>query len=435
MNLDKSILERTPEENREIQKLLASEWNEYTPEFRISATIHDGQWYTKEKWKKVAKLKKIEILDDWIEKNKDILIFHDNNNSFRVSYDEVIKWYKENNLDITKELVPKNYPPRLWNNKTETETFIDTPCEIVSSLLLKTNDFKIKEKIISLCQSYCQIKEDEMNRIYFYSLDADFLKRKIEKVLTEEELKRCELRTRFSFGKREIVDFDEEFLIESLKFYQVMLITLLKPHQKTMEIFLPEQMDRNAQMYEWIIKALQKYDENSGVPFSGYLASVLNRWPYDLPDNALGKPVAAFQRNRAKAIKKLKEFYKEEEISVDMIRKELNMYSDEQFKAYEEWNTHWLKIQGASNLNWEDKNVEKIGKNITYKKSNVDTALRSKITRAILNACVLTDNQISGIKLLNELHSTKIPDYNLITEELKLEIKNQLGKILNEERR
>ena len=41
-----------------------------------------------------------------------------------------------------------------------------------------------------------------------------------------------------------------------------------------MEIFLPEQMDRNAQMYEWIIKALQKYDENSGVPFSGYLASV-----------------------------------------------------------------------------------------------------------------------------------------------------------------
>ncbi|MGR5494573.1 hypothetical protein ACPV5Z_26920, partial [Vibrio mediterranei] len=87
----------------------------------------------------------------------------------------------------------------------------------------------------------------------------------------------------------------------------------LKPHQKTMEIFLPEQMDRNAQMYEWIIKALQKYDENSGVPFSGYLASVLNRWPYDLPDNALGKPMAAFQRNRAKAIKKLKEFYKEEE--------------------------------------------------------------------------------------------------------------------------
>ena len=272
-----------------------------------------------------------------------------------------------------------------------------------------------------------------MNRVYFYTLDADFLKKKIEKILTKDDLKHCELRTRFSFGRREIVDFSEEFLIEALRFYQIMLITLLKPHQKTMEIFLPEQMDRNAQMYEWIIKALQKYDEASGVPFSGYLASVLNRWPYDLPDNTLGKPMAGFQRNRAKVVKKLKESYKEEEISTEMIRKELDMYSDEQFKSYEEWNTHWLKIQGASNLNWEDKNVEKIGKNITYQKNNVDTALRSKITRAILNACVKTNNQISGIKLLNELHSTKMPDYNLVSEELKEEIKEQLGKILNEE--
>ena len=175
MNLDRSILERTPEENREIQKALLLEWNEYTPDFRISATIHDGQWYTKDKWKKVAKLKKIEVLEDWIDKHKDILICHPNNNSFRVSYDEVIKWYKDNNLDITKEIVPKNYPPRLWNNKTETENFLDTPCELVSSLLLKTDQYSIKEEIIKICQPYCQIKEDEMNRVYFYTLDVDFL--------------------------------------------------------------------------------------------------------------------------------------------------------------------------------------------------------------------------------------------------------------------
>ena len=47
-----------------------------------------------------------------------------------------------------------------------------------------------------------------------------------------------------------------------------------------------------------------KYDEKSNVPFSGYLANVLRRWPYDLPNNELGVELAKFQRERSKAIAK-----------------------------------------------------------------------------------------------------------------------------------
>lgn len=420
-----------PQKNRELQKQLAREWKEFTPEFRISATIHDGQWYTKEKWKKVAKLRSIKPLEDWIEDHKNILIEHPNHTSFRVNSKEVVNWYKDNNLDIKKELVPKNYPPRIWNGKTETENFLDTPRETVSSLLIKTDNEKIKEKIISFVQPYAQIKEDEQNKIYAYTSDAEFLKSRLEKILTTKEQEDCELRVRFSFGRRELVDFPDTFLTQALEFYHILVITLLRPHQRTLEIFLPDIKDRNAQISEWIIKAIQKYDETSGVPFSGYLAFVLNRWPYDLPDNILGKPMANYQRRRARVVKELKQFYTEEEISLEMIRDRLPMYTDSQFKTYEEWNNQWLKIRGATNLTWKDKNAEKIGVNLTASHSHIDNNYRSKITRAILNACVKTDNQIKAIELLNQLQNENL-DFD-ISPRLKNEIKIQLGIIMNEE--
>jgi len=61
---------------------------------------------------------------------------------------------------------------------------------------------------------------------------------------------------------------------------------------------------------------MQKFDETQPIPFSGYLSNVLRLWPYDLPDNELGKPLSKFQRIRAKA---------EEELGVD---KETNEKSD-----------------------------------------------------------------------------------------------------------
>lgn len=422
----------TPEQNRELQKELSLKWKEYDEEFRISAVIHDGQWYTKDKWKRVAKVKTIEDLEFWIEKNRNILIAHENGVSFRVDKNEIIRWYQEHNLDITKELVPKNYPPRIWNNKTETETFLDTPKELVSNLLVKSNDKKLKQKIISILQPFSQIKEDEQNRLYFFTMNAEFLKQKLEKILTDEEMSKVDFRVRQAFLRRELTDFDEVFLENLMQFYYVLSITLLKSHQNTMRIFLPDKFDRAAQVYEWIIKALQKFDEEAGVPFSGYLASVLNRWPYDLPDNTLGKSMADYQRKRAKAVKKLTELHGEVNVPLLLLREELSSYSDSQFNEFEKWHNHWLKMQGASNLTWEDKNAEKVGENLTSEQSYIDYSLRSKITIAILNACVNTNNQLICVRLLSDMYNlTDLSKIDYISNKLKEEIRKELSKRLN----
>ena len=201
-----------------------------------------------------------------------------------------------------------------------------------------------------------------------------------------------------------------------------------------MSIFLPEISDRGAQIYEWIIIAFQKYDETSGVPFSGYFANVLTKWPYDLPDDTLGKKMAGYQRLRAKAVLKLKKELETEDKKDELIFKELeNYYTKEEIENLEESHQHWLKIQGTSNLTWSEKNDEKVGKSITKNQDNIDISVRSKITRAILNACIVTDNQVYGVKLLNSLHDLDELAYlEDIPELLKLEIKKQLTIILNE---
>ncbi len=423
-----------PEKTKELQNVLKENWNNFDVDFRIAAVIHDGQWYTLDKIKKVAKVKDIKVVENWVARHNQILIKHEVNDSYRVNTAEILRWYQQNNLKIGQEIVPKNYPPRLWAGKTETENFLDAPKELVSSLLVKTEEEHIKEMIVEVCQPYCQVMKSSIgHKMYLYSMDVDFLYNKIEKTLSSADMKRVDIRVRNSFYRRELTDLKEEFLEEALRFYFVFALSLLKNHLKTMSVFLPEISDRGAQIYEWIITAFQKYDETSGVPFSGYFANVLTKWPYDLPDDTLGKKMAGYQRLRAKAVIKLKKELNTEEIADELILKELEeFYSKEQIEDLEESHQHWLKIQGTSNLTWAEKNDEKFGNSITQIQNNIDIGLRSKITRAILNACVMTDNQIYGIKLLNSLHDFESMAYlDDIPELLKTEIKKQLSIILN----
>lgn len=403
-------------------KELMKKWKSYSNEFRIEATIHDGQWYNKKKWLSVAKIKDEAILDDWIDKHKDILII--SKDSYRVGCEEVLRWYVENDIDITESIIPKNYPPRIWDNKTETEGLLNAPREWASSVLATPNNTKVREKIIEVCSPYSMIKVADNNKIYIYTYSSEFLKEKLLRALTPEEYTSAKIRIRNFFKRRETIDLSEEFLIRMLDFYLAYSVNILRPHQKTMEIFLPEQGDRKTQIYEWIINAIQKFDETEPVPFSGYLASVLNRWPYDLPDFKLGKPVATYQRRRAKALEKLKLKLETEYIPIEELRKELDTYTDEEFSYYENLNDQWVKLQSVSALAWDEKQEEKPGKNIT-ENSNIteeELMVKHKIIKSILSAAIKTNSEQEAFYLLQNLHSDDFSDFNNINDNYKKQL-------------
>ena len=154
-------IDYNPAKTKELQKILKENWNNFDVDFRIAAVIHDGQWYTLDKIKKVAKVKDIKVVENWVARHKQILIKHEVNDSYRVNTAEILRWYQQNNLKIGQEIVPKNYPPRLWAGKTETENFLDAPKEVLFQRVL--SDTQIRPVVFDAVRS-------EYRKDYFFDL-------------------------------------------------------------------------------------------------------------------------------------------------------------------------------------------------------------------------------------------------------------------------
>ena len=338
------------------KNILKSEWKKRPLKFRIEAVIHDGQWYTFDKWKRVALVKDENDLLDWIYNNQDILIKKDE--SYRVGYDEVIRWYKEHDLPIDEPLIPNNFAPRLWSEQTEAEAYLNAPRRLISALLIEGEDSQLEKKCISILNKYARIVYHN-NKLYAYGLNANYFKDLLKRQLSASEYDRLKLRLRSSFYRRDLLDLTDDFVAETLLFYYSFAVLTLKPHDKTINIYLPEHDEKRAQIYEWILTAMQKFDETQPIPFSGYLSNVLRLWPYDLPDNELGKPLSKFQRIRAKAEEELsvdKETNEKRIVPISEIQQYLSdTYTEEQFRLLEEQHQRWLSTRNTDTLVWQDK--------------------------------------------------------------------------------
>lgn len=422
----KITIKRQELEAKEELKAFRKKWKGYTDLYRIEAVIHDGQWYTLEKWAKVASIKNIAILKEYIKNNKDLITFE---NSYRMPYDAIEKWYNDNDLDITESLVPRNFPPRFAERKTEAQHFIDSPRAKVSCLMI-ASPIDLMNKIKEIAREFGRVVITKDQRLYVYTLNADFLHYRIRQFLTPQEHERVKFRTRYNFKRRDLMDLSDEFLEKEVEFYYNFCVAVLRSHEKTMQIFLPDSDDRKGQIYEWILTAMQKFDEKSPVPFSGYLATVLQRWPYDLPDEELGKTLASFQRKRAKAIAQIQEEQDvdEQHISDKEICKVMGL-SLKEFNILEQQHLRWTNLKNAHGLLWEENSQEKIGESVFIQRdAKEDIHKKFTIQNAILTGAVQTQSWKECIELLKPLIIGEKTDFNFenISDKYKLAIKDSL---------
>lgn len=419
-------IKRHEQETKEAQKALKRKWKNYTDIFRIEAVIHDGQWYTLEKWAKVALIKDLTILKNYIKTHPNIIA---ENGSYRTSYNNIIEWYNKNNIDISEQIVPRNYPPRFVDGKTETQNFIDSPRSRVSCLMVAPPP-QLIQKIASIARKFGRVVITKDQRLYVYTLNADFIHYRIRQQLTLEEYNKTRFRTRYRFMRRDLMDLSDEFLTQEVEFYYHFCVSVLRSHEKTMQIFLPDADDRKGQIYEWILTAIQKFNEKASVPFSGYLATVLQRWPYDLPDEELGKQLASFQRARAKAIAKIQaeQGVEEQAITEKEICKAMG-YTMKEFHAFEQQHTRWTNLKNAHTLFWDENAQEKIGESIFIQRdAKADIQRKFVIQYAILKGAVETHSWESCVDLLLPLIQGKDDNLNFehIAENYKQAIKKQL---------
>lgn len=388
-----------------------SEFAKRDPTWRIEAVIHDGSWYTVRKWAKLSKVKDNDI-HEWIENNKEKTDLIHMNDSYRLGYDEIMRWYdNQPDIELDDRLVPNNFPPKIWDGQTEAEALINVPKRQVTEVSLTPNTKELKEKCQDILRGTAILRLYKHGSYRACGLSRKFIISKLQRGLTREEFEIVNPGRKTIMHYRELSDFSEEFLENALKFYVPFAKTLLRSRMSTLKIYLPTQGDIDMQVAIWIMTALRKFDEQQPVPFSGYLSRVLSFWPYDLPDEILGKELSTFQRNKRKIMNKWIHETGDSHMPDDEIISRMKIDKDTYLRLTKEYQS-WLYEHNATQLTWENSSNEKMSDYIwDENEDSHNSELSHKIAIGLMDAALKTENFSEAFKIINTLGSVSEEDY------------------------
>lgn len=391
------------------------EFIKQSPEFRIGAVISDGMWYSYTKWRKLSKVSE-EELNDFIKKNLEdgtMVQAEGGAKSYRFPMKSVLSWYEKNHLNVGDQLVDFLFPARIWENLTEVEGFLNTPRREIGIVTFNCSS-AIAEEVSQELRGVARIREIDPGKYKAYGLSSQFIKEKVDKVFSRHpEAEKGKIYARLVGQRRELTDFPKDFIRDMLSFYRPFAKSLVKTEMATIRIYIPNPEDQESQILMWIIDAIEKFDETAAVPFSGYLHSVLKKWPYNLPDAFLGKELSSFQKERSRAITALKN-----QLGVDG---EVNFSSNEiaeamdmdhyDFQSLEAKHKTWTRMTTASPMMWEDNPEEKPGIKLfsgdsTFNESDIPAAAR--ISSAVVKAAINSQAYEEALLVISQIDENEI---------------------------
>lgn len=384
-------------------------------DFRIGAIISDGMWYSLPKWRKLAKCTEEEI-DAWIKRETEAGRLEQSPTgakSYRFPLSSIEEWYSVNERVIGSQLIEFLFPPRIWDGMTETDGFLKAPLREIGIVSFDSNT-RVSQEVAKALRGVARIRQVEPGRYKAYGLNAGYIKEIVESVLKKHPREgREKTYSRSESKRREVVDFTPEFSSGLVMFYKQFGRTLVKPMMETIKIFLPDPEDQESQITMWVLEAIEKFDESSSVPFSGYLNSVLRRWPYDLPSIHLGKDLSSFQRTRSKAIQALAARNPEaKSFTSEVIAEEMGMDFNE-FAGFDEKHKVWTRAQTATTLTWDENSDEKLvdqnlSGDLSADSSQTDVVLASRLSLAVVEAAKATGDFDDAYFIISQIDSSEV---------------------------
>lgn len=389
-------------------------------DFRINAVIHSGQWYTFDKWLKLSQVDKEDLIK-YLEETT-VPIIH-KQNSYRVDSKEVFRWYHENKLNIEEAIVPNDFSPRVWGGKTEVDVLLETPQHISNILLVYCDDVNVLYKIKNILRGYawCVYRENK-KQLKIYTTSFKYIEQILTSQLTGREFNSLVIRYTVQRKWRSLSDFDEDFLGGFLMFYSNFSKQCLKPHMETIKTYINSHEDIESQIREWIMIALNKFDEKETVPFSAYLNRYLQFRPYELGNELLGDDLANFQKEHSRVVKELASKLNVDIKLVDenLVREKMGYSDKNEYFSLLERTIEFNSLKVARDINWEEKNNEKQGSSIFERKekNEHDRKRQTEISKAIIKATIETEryedletllsNNFDALKYLNVSNEYKM---------------------------
>lgn len=100
------------------------------------------------------------------------------------------------------------------------------------------------------------------------------------------------LRAEHDVRRRNLGDLDPAFLSDLCLWYSRYSQGRIKKHHSTLQFHFTDRDDLGQQVFEWILEAVSRYDDKSGVPFGAFLSERIGKWVHDLNRNKYGRIVS-----------------------------------------------------------------------------------------------------------------------------------------------
>lgn len=267
--------------------------------------MSDGQWHplTKIRQRNLRNFASRDALSRALDEGVRRGVFiSGSNSSYRMTRSELEHWRAERDLPISQNSRDTN-APRYFGGILEDDGWLLAPLRQIDVVHFHAGE-SAAERVKEIIGLNGIVLHNFEGLVRVFAMDGSFAYNMLKDATAEDpNLDISGIRIDRSVKRRELCDLPDTFVYDLCEFYGSFAYALLRQSMSSVRKHIADRDDVQQQIYLWIIDAIQRYDEQTSIPFAAYLHSAINRWVHDLSRKSFGRAVAdsELQLSRARA--------------------------------------------------------------------------------------------------------------------------------------
>lgn len=278
---------------------------------RLLDELADGQWHPLYKMQQridrgstPAKAFKQELADELDVLVEEGWLHAGNNNSYRFRTENLEGWRA---YSTTPSIHENKYKPRYFGGVIEDDGWEQAPLKTFGLVHFRADQNLPRKLIYSVVGGKISRIQLEDGLFRVFSPDGETVLKQITQLKQDyPNYHISSIRLERNLTRRELDDLPPRYVQDLVRYYGQFAKLLLRPYMTSVIKHIPDQDDRQQQIYLWVLEAIQRYDASTSIPFAAYLGSSLSNWVFNLNRKANGRAAADAELKYARAIADLR---------------------------------------------------------------------------------------------------------------------------------
>lgn len=278
---------------------------------QILDELSDGQWHpfykinqNVDRGSVKAKDFKVTLGEELNKLVDEDILMAGNNESFRFKTDELMRWRAISDNPMLDE---KQYQPRFFGGILEDDGWLLASLKTYDLVHFRADSSLSRKGLHEVVGGNLSLIQIEEGLYRVFSINGEETFRKIKELKDENEAYEIRgMRLEKNLRRRDLDDLPPRFVAELCEHYGKFAKILLRAYMSSITKHLPDPDDVQQQIYLWVLDAIQRYDDETSIPFAAYLGTSLKKWVFNLNRKAFGRSVADAELKHSRAISEFK---------------------------------------------------------------------------------------------------------------------------------